>query len=180
MKFVKFAPQVLSAVLAVALVVLYIVKNTEIENVRQQNEALSSRYNALIAEADKRQKLIEEAAQKHQKTVEEATQKQQQLVAEANQLISAARLPEATVNITFRPAMMGSGFVARITNTSTASIPVTIEVKRSSTGQTKEYESVINGNAFKEIGHQEGWPFVSGDEVTVKQPNHKAKTKNLP
>ena len=154
----KYAPWGLSIVLVALLLFVFLSKNGEINNLNQQNAALTEKYNKLVEDANK---------------------KQQKLVGEANQLIAAASLPEATVTISFRAAMMGGGSVATIVNTSNDDIPIAVAITRPSNGQSKNYDFVLNGRAVKEIGHAEGWAFVSGDVIAVNQPNHKVKAISL-
>lgn len=176
MKFVKYVPWAICAVLVILLGFVYFSKNAEIESLQSQYDMLVAESNKKIDEANQqRQQLINEANKK----LEEANQQQQQLVNKATELLAAASLPEATVTVGFRPAMLGSGFVARITNTSGISTPFSIEINRSSTGNSRNYERVLNGGSFIEIGHREGWAFVSGDSITINQPNHKPKAVTL-
>ena len=102
-----------------------------------------------------------------------------QEINKANKVIAVATLPEATVSIGFREAMMGAGSVAVISNTSDENIPVSVLIKRVSTGQTKNYDFVMNARSSREIGHMDGWAFVSGDAVEVKQPKHKTRIVSL-
>jgi hypothetical protein len=105
--------------------------------------------------------------------------KANQEIAKGNQEIAKASLPEATVDISFRQAMMGSGAVAVISNTSNENIPIAVSITRQSTGQSKKYDFVMNARSTKEVGHMEGWAFVSGDVIAVSQPNHKVKKTEL-
>lgn len=169
MKFVKYVPWALCAVLTVLLMFIYFTKNAEIESLHNQ-------YNLLVAESNKK---LEDANQKQQKLAEEANQQQQQLIEKATELLSAANLPEATVSVSHRAAMLGSGYVVGITNISGVSAPFSVEIRRPSTEQSKNYDFVIDGGRMVEIGHREGWAFVSGDVITIKQPNHKSKIVTL-
>ncbi len=169
MKFIKYTPWALCVVLIVLLAFVYLKKNSEIESLHNQ-------YNQLVIESNKK---LEETNKQQQKLVEEANQKQQQLAEKATQLLTAASLPEATVAVSFRPAMLGNGFVAGITNISSSSAPFSVEIRRPSTEQSRSYDFVIDAGRRIEIGHREGWAFVSGDSITIKQPNHKPKSVRL-
>ena len=142
----KFAPWVLSVILAALVFLVLNNKNNEIERLNQQLAIA----NQQIAKAN-------------------------QEISKADRMVAAASLPEATIDVAFRTAMMGSGSVAVISNTSDEAIPVTVLITRESTGQTKNYDFVMNAKSGREIGHMEGWAFVSGDVVAVSQPKHKTK-----
>ena len=151
----KYAPWLLSIVLAALLISL-----------NQQNAALTEKYN----------KLVEGANNKQQQLAKEANQ----LIAVASlpeATVSISFRPEVlqTGNV-FNPTKIGVGSVAVITNISDDNIPINVVIKRASTGQSKSYDFVMNARTVKQIGNQDGWAFVSGDVIAVNQPNHKVKT----
>lgn len=153
----KYLPWGVSAVLLALLLVVFIWKNNEISMLARENAALDLRVTQLT---DANKKLLDDANKKIQ---------------DANKIIAAASLPEVAVTVGFRPALLGSGLVARVNNISGKSIPLTLEAKRPTSGQSKIFNVVVDNGSFVEIGHREGWSFVNGDTITVSQPEHKAK-----
>ena len=157
----KKIPWIVSAVLLVLLLLIFKTKSEEITALNAQNYSLSQqvkvaneKYDSLVAQSNK-------------------------VVEDANMKISVASLPEVTANLSFRSAMMGSGLVVKITNSSGVSTPFTIEANRPSTGQSKSFEVVLDSGGMSEIGHSEGWPFIDGDTVTVSQPGHKSRVYSV-
>lgn len=100
-------------------------------------------------------------------------------VKEANERLQEASLPEATVSVGFRAALISSGNVAQIKNISAQSIAIKVTASRPSTGKSEEFEAVIDPGASEELGEKEGWAFVSGDSVTIDQADHKSKTYTM-
>jgi hypothetical protein len=157
----KKIPWIISAVFLVLLLLIFKSKSEEITALNAQNYSLSQqvkvaneRYDNLVAQSNK-------------------------VVEDANMKIYAASLSEVTADLSFRSAMMGSGLVAKITNSSGVSTPFTIEAKRPSTGQSKSFDVVLDSGGMSEIGHSEGWPFIDGDIVTVSQPGHKSRVYSV-
>lgn len=172
----KFVPWVLSGVLAVILVVVFVMKNNQIDQLQQQFDQLTVQHNSFVAEAkQKEEQILSEA----RNALSEAGQRQQMIISEASKVIASASQPEVQVSVVTRQAMFGSGLVAMIKNNSGEMAAVSIEAKRPASGQSRTYELVMNSGMLKEIGHAEGWAFVSGDTVTVSQPNHKSKVFNI-
>ncbi|HMK59925.1 MAG TPA: hypothetical protein VK452_02125 [Dissulfurispiraceae bacterium] len=104
----------------------------------------------------------------------DASAKMQALAAQANQKIQLANLPEVKVKVSFRKAFFSSGDVAQINNISNQSIAINADVERPAAGQKKTFTLTTDPGRVKEIGEREGWAFVSGDVVTISQPEHKA------
>ena len=96
----KFAPWVLLIILAVLGFFVLNNKNNEIERLNQQLAIA----NQQIAKAN------QEIARANQE------------ISKADKMVAAASLPEATIEVAFRAAMMGSGSVAVISNTSDEAI----------------------------------------------------------
>ena len=128
-------------------------------------QALTQKYNSLAADTNAK--------------IAAANTKLQQLAAEANEKLAVANQPEVSVLVSFRKALFGSGDIAVIKNISSQSIPISLTVNRSSTGQQKQLELVFDGGQFKEIGEREGWAFLPGDTIQISQPGHKSLTVTL-
>jgi hypothetical protein len=93
----------------------------------------------------------------------------------ANAKLKEAAKREVPVSVRFRAALIGSGYIAVISNNSGRSIAIKIKISRSSV-ERKTYETVLDGGASKEIGEDEGWAFVSGDAISIEQDGHKSLT----
>lgn len=74
---------------------------------------------------------------------------------------------------------MSSGNVASFNNTAGQTIAVTINVNRAS-GQSRSFDVTLDTGMTKEIGEREGWAFIRGDTITVRQAEHKSKTFQAP
>jgi len=73
--------------------------------------------------------------------------------------------PAVPVLVETRKALIGNGKVVRIDNNSGKILA--LQVKLSRNGSAKTYDIVLNPQAFKEIGHLEGWAVVPGDHAEV-------------
>lgn len=96
-----------------------------------------------------------------------------QRIEQANQKIKAANLPEVSVHVTFRPALLGSGDVVTIRNVGNSTSEFIVVITRPSSGRSAKFQFVLDPNGATEIGHQEGWPFIPGDQVSISQSAHK-------
>ena len=121
----------------------------------------------------------DQAAAKIQETNDQARVRVETLEAEARNKLQAANLPEATVDVTFRKAVMSNGSVALFRNTSQVSTPFAIVAVRPATNQSRKFTPVLDGGRITEIGEREGWAFLPGDVVRVVQPGHKPRDFNL-
>ena len=121
----------------------------------------------------------DQAASRIQETNDQARVRMEALEAEARNKLQAANLPEATLEVTFRKAVMSNGSVAQFRNTSQVSAPFTIVAARPSTNQSRRFTLVLDGGRTTEIGEREGWAFLPGDLVRVVQPGHKPRDFNL-
>jgi hypothetical protein len=176
----KSIPWLLSAILAVGLAVSVYHYQGVIKEKDAQLEAATSKLSAQTAENDAK---LREANQ----TAERATNAVQQIAAEASAKIdaledtaskqlAAANLPEATVLLSMRKALVSSGNVATIKNTSAQTIGISVVATRPASNQRKGFEMVLDSQQTKEIGEREGWAFISGDVVTVEQSGHKPRS----
>lgn len=176
----KFAPWILAVILSTLSVSMYVYykgiiegKDAEIKSLTDKNSALVADANAKLKEAGEQ---IRSANARAQEIASDANSKIQALAADANQKIQAANQPEPTVSISFRKALLGSGNVAVIKNTSSQSISLSLAISRPSTNQQNTLDVVLDPARPKEIGHREGWAFILGDSIVVSQPGHKTVT----
>ncbi len=177
---VQVFPWVLVVALSVGLGGVWFKLNDQLKQKDAELSALSQKLDQVRSDAFR---IITEADQKHKALATEANQrlaeangKFQELAAAANEQIELANLPEAQVSVAFRKALLSSGNVVKIINTSTTSIAITAEIERTSTGRKRAYDLTLDANHAKEIGEFEGWAFVSGDVITIRQAGHKVLT----
>ena len=131
----------------------------------------------ISARADANAKAIaDEASKKIQEVSSQGDARAKAIADEAGERLKEASLPEVTVLAGFRKGVLSSGSVANVRNVSSTSISLTLTATRSSTNQRRMFRLVVDPNAAKEIGEQEGWAFVKGDVLKVEQPGHKPKT----
>ena len=162
----KYLPWLMTGGLAAALVAIVFIfqqkiasKDAEITQVRSQLQDLELQANAKI---------------------EEANHRYNNLVEDANKKLRAASMREVDVRVRFRAAFLSTGNVAMITNTGSRAAEYRIAIERPSTEKRLDLDVVLDSNATKEIGEKEGWPFISGDRVTVNQTDHKSLSFSLP
>lgn len=180
----KTIPWLLSAGLAILLVVTWqdsqktiAQKDVEIAALKQQHTLLVTDANSKLADANtKLYQLTDEASSK----LADANTKLHQLTDEANNRIQLANQPEIPVRMTFRKALMGSGNVAGFGNMSGQTIAITANVERRSSGQNRSFYLTIDSGKTKEVGEREGWAFIAGDTITVSQPEHKSLSFRAP
>lgn len=167
----------LSVVLAGALGFTWSSMSAQLDQKNNELIELQGKYNQLVSDANKK---LQEANQRNMNLVaeandklEEASQRNASLTAEANEKIRLAQQPEVEVRVSFRKALLSSGNVAGLKNTSGITIAVIAEVSRPSSGSKRTYEFTLDPNQTAEIGEREGWAFVSGDKIEISQAQHK-------
>ena len=183
-------PWALSAVLALGAIGMNFyyrgaleAKTAELASAQERYTKLEATSSAALKDASDRltstqSKLVEvatEASKKVQEVSAQAEARTQALAAEANERLKEASLPEVTVLVGFRKALMASGSVAGLKNVSPSSVSLTVTASRPSTGQSKMFRFVIDSSGVREFGEQEGWAFIKGDQLKVEQPGHKGK-----
>lgn len=156
----RMVPWILSAMLAVAMAAIWVVMSGQLHDREAELQDLRQKYNQIVSEANQR--------------IAELKKREGDLVNEANRKIKAESLKEAEVQVTFRKALVSSGNVAGFKNLSGSSISIVVHIERPASDKQKAYEITLDPNQNREVGEMEGWAFVSGDEVTVSQPNHKS------
>ena len=130
----------------------------------------------ISARADANAKAIsDEASRKMQEVSSQADARAKAIADEASERLKEASLPEVTVLVGFRKGVLSSGSVAIVRNVSSTAISLALTAMRPNANRRKIFRFVVDPNAAKEIGEQEGWAFVKGDVLKVEQPGHKPK-----
>ena len=186
-----FVPWILVGTLAVGLVGVVVYYRGALDSGTAELTAAQQKYSALeMSSAAALKEANEKVAAAHLKIMEVATEAGKKVMEisaqadartkavadDANERLKEANLPEVTVLTGFRKGLLSSGSVAGVKNTSSTAVSLTLTATRPSTGQSKTFRIVVDPSAAKEIGEQEGWAFVKGDQLKVEQPGHKSKT----
>ena len=108
-----------------------------------------------------------------------ATELEAQLVARQVELDSAlmAKLP---VDIIFRVADGGVGFVAHFQNHSAAPLSLNVNPRRPSSGEYAKLELGIAPQASADVNEKLGWVFRSGDTLTVSAGDYRPLSLQVP
>jgi len=85
----------------------------------------------------------------------------------------ALAMPDLPVKVSTRKAMLGSGLVAQIRNFSGAELALAVTASSSATSQFKKFQIVVPAGGAIEIGHSEGWPFTTGDELLITENGYR-------
>ena len=156
----KIIPWILSAILALLATSFYFQKNSTIEAKDAEIRSLTEKNSSLISEANSKLSLaeqkIKEADSRVQQIAAEAANKMETLATEANQKIQTANLPEATIAVAFRKALLGNGNVAILKNIGSQSSPMTLQIIRASTNQQRNMQIVLDQARTVEVGEREG------------------------
>lgn len=79
-----------------------------------------------------------------------------------------ARKPEMPVQVRFRRALTGPGFVAIFNTTIKQGFPVVVRFHSTALGTDKSFQLNLDPNSPRELGHLEGAAIYSGDQLTVE------------
>lgn len=110
---------------------------------------------------------------------ERATELETQLAARQVELDSAlmAKLP---VDIIFRVADGGSGFIAHFQNHSAAALKLYVNPHRPSSGEYAKIELPVSPQASADVNEKLGWVFRSGDTLTVSAGDYRPLSLQVP
>ena len=99
---------------------------------------------------------------------EEQTKKQMEYVAQ----------PDLPIRFTFRNAFMGNTKVLQLTNYSNNHIRVNVSSDFEGRKQSRTID--LTPRILNEIGQKQGFPFKSGDSVTIEAKGYRSLTKSVP
>ena len=89
-------------------------------------------------------------------------------------------LPVLPIEVKFRNAILGSGMVLQVQNTSSKPLMILVTLSNPTTQQKKVSRLDILPNSAGEIGHMEGWILASGDQIEVSNANFKTWKGSIP
>ena len=92
----------------------------------------------------------------------------------------SAGKPELPVAVTYRQAMLSDSYVAQFTNQSDRLLAIMVTARNPTMGRQQTFRLDIPANMTKEIGHIEGWSFVSGDVITLNHAEYAPLVKTIP
>lgn len=82
--------------------------------------------------------------------------------------------PELPVMVDFRKSYLGIGLVAVIENTSTHYLTLVMTARNPTLSTVKRFQIEIAPGDDLAFGHNDGWKFTSGDELSLYHDNYKA------
>ena len=136
---------------------------------------LGQRTQALAAAASQATQFGTDLARSRQRAAELETQ----LAARQVELDSAlmAKLP---VDVIFRVADGGSGFVAHFQNHSAAALNLNVNPHRPSSGEYAKIELPVAPQSSADVNEKLGWVFRSGDTLTVSAGDYRPLSLQVP
>lgn len=84
------------------------------------------------------------------------------------------------VTVAFREAALQQGLVAVVSNTSPEQLKVAYTIEGTGTGGTKQGELFLNPGGAGEIGWMQGWRFVPGEKITLRNNRYLPATFIVP
>lgn len=89
-------------------------------------------------------------------------------------------LPPLPVTVGVRDAVLATGKVLQVKNTSANTLMVVVTLSNSTTQQRRSYRLDIPADGVSEIGHLEGWTVASGDQIEIRNDAYKTWNGNAP
>jgi hypothetical protein len=156
-----------SAILRERIVLLEQQHHAEKQKLKAELDALAEQYRMVTSERD--------YARSELQLTKSELEKAKIRISQMEPLAIKAR--EMAIAVTFRKAIFGSGYVLGIQNKTTKPLALNVTVTDATRQRNMHFRVVANGGSAqganftaapaKEIGHREGWAFVSGDTVDV-------------
>ncbi|NWG39693.1 MAG: hypothetical protein HXY27_06985 [Hydrogenophilaceae bacterium] len=88
--------------------------------------------------------------------------------------------PELPVMLHFRKSFWGKGLVAVFENTSNQYLTLVLSVRNPTLATAKRFTIQLKGEDDLDFGHDDGWQFASGDEVSIYHSNYKSLKAVVP
>lgn len=91
-----------------------------------------------------------------------------------------ASLPPLPVNVKYRHALLGQGYVLVLRNTSGQSLQLMASLTHPSINDTRRFDVYIAPNGSTGIGRLNGWITQSGDRITLTNSNYQPWSGSIP
>lgn len=88
--------------------------------------------------------------------------------------------PELPVVVSFRKSWLGIGLVAVIENTSTHYLTLVMTARNPTLSTVKRFQIEVASGDDLAFGHNDGWKFTSGDELSLYHDDYKAFKLTVP
>ena len=136
---------------------------------------LGSRGQSLAAATSQNAQLTAELDRVRQQNAE----LQNQLAARQLELDSVmlAKLP---VDVIFRVAGSGTGFIAHFQNRASSALKLTVSPRRPSSGEYARIELMLPAQSSGDLTEKQGWAFRSGDTLSVSSGDFRPLTLQVP
>lgn len=89
-------------------------------------------------------------------------------------------LPKLPVNVQFRHALLGPGYVLILRNTSGQPLQVMASLTHPAINDTRSFDVYIPPNGSTDIGKLNGWITQSGDNITLKNSKYQPWNGSIP
>jgi hypothetical protein len=91
-----------------------------------------------------------------------------------------AKLPPMPVNVKFRPAASGPGFVLAFENTSSRPLSLVARLEHPAIRDRKKFGLYVGPKSHVDVDRVSGWTAQSGDRVTLENSNFKTWSGLIP
>lgn len=91
-----------------------------------------------------------------------------------------APLPQLPISLTFHENRKGRGYIVQVHNTSQKHLAVLVELKNLTLNQEITAPVQLAPGELREIGQAQGWTFVSGETVSVRQEGYRLTSLTIP
>ena len=99
----------------------------------------------------------------------------------ANQVaLDSALMAKLPVDIIFRVADSGQGFIAHFQNHSAASLKLSVNPRRPSSGEYAKLELSVPAQSSGDVAEKQGWVFRSGDTLSVSAGDYRPLLLQVP
>jgi hypothetical protein len=84
------------------------------------------------------------------------------------------------ISLTFHENRKGRGYIVQVHNTSQKHLAVLVELENPTLDQDVSAPVQLAPGELREIGQAQGWTFVSGETITVRQEGYRPTSLTIP
>ena len=94
--------------------------------------------------------------------------------------VERPELPKVPVQVTFREAAFGKGYVAQFKNETGRHLAVAMVLENATLKQRRESQIQLTPKGTTEYGWLEGWSFVSSEVITLSHEDYSPVSVRVP